>query len=170
MIKRLTALILALGVSAFVLCSCADKGGDGAETQTDDAQLLSYELERTDVIENEDCRLCVTALEQREVTDSELRAHVLWLSLENRTEETEIIFYIDSAYVNGVEWTGFYSEFVAAGESTDTSVYFATNEFGDATLDVINEIELKFIAYDNTNQEHECLGEGSVHLYPTVAE
>lgn len=170
MIRRISALFLVLAMTTtLALCSCGDSESKG-DTAATEAELTEFEMDESVVIDNDDCKLTVTGLEQCVVEGSERRAHELSLALENRTEETEIIFYIESAYVNGIEWKSFFSEFVAAGESNEATVYFGTNEFGDAEIDVVSEIEIKFAAYDNTNGSSEVLGEGSVHLYPKIAE
>lgn len=156
------ALVLSLS-----LVSCNGAGAPAeatAESSPYDA-LGEMSLEEVVAVDNDECRITVTGIEQCEVDGSDAMAHEIFLHLENKNAESELVFYVDSATVNGLEWKSFFSEFVSAGEEAYTSIYFGTNDF-DTAVGPFTDVELVLCAYDNGENGGNVVGEGTVRLYP----
>lgn len=165
--KKILIFSLAL-ITALSLVSC--NGSPAAETETTDenssySTLEEMKLDETVVLDNEYCRVTVTGINEVPVEGSDKNAHELLLELENKTSERELIFYAERISVNGNEWEEFYSEFVAAGETKDSEIYFGTEDF-DNDIGPFTDIELEMFVYDNSENGGDTVAEGSVRLYP----
>ncbi len=156
------ALVLSLSL---VSCNNAGAPAESAAEDSPHGALGEMSLEEVVAVDNDDCRITVTGIGQREVDGSDAMAHEIFLRLENKNADSELVFYVDKAVVNGLEWNSFYSEFVAAGDKVDSSIYFGTSDF-DTAVGPFTDVELVLCAYDNGENGGSVVGEGTVRLYP----
>lgn len=97
------------------------------------------------VIDNENVTVIVTGYE----TD-EIFGYTVNLFLVNKTD-TNVMFSVDEASVNGYMADPYYATTVTAGKCAFSSISWSDTTFADNGITDVEEIELRFRAYDSEN-------------------
>ena len=138
-------------------------------TTTTTAQVILNGEEETfkptTVLDTASCRVTVTAID----ADGEL-GYTLHARFENLTSNTDCLFAVDTAAVNGVLTEPLYVAEVAAGEAFEDSIIFSDVVPEGVDIGEYTDVMLVFTVSDVNDWEAPPIAEMAAHLYPLGAD
>lgn len=174
--KILTLLFFAL--FSFVVLGCSETSSTNpsttlntptTEAPTTEAPttqattaLAGYVIDNQVLVNNEDLTITIV-----EVEDDPLWSFSLKVFVENKTPDTNLVFTIDTAVINGYEYPAFWYESVEFGKKSNSEInfyYWTTDELGITSFD---KIDLYFRVYDDDDWMADDLLEEKYTIYPT---
>lgn len=168
--KKLSALLLA-GV---VLVSAAACGSDQSEAPAD-TQKQSHTVtkesqkeekkeiafEKIAVVDNEECSITLTELDP-----DNLWGYTIKTLLENKSEDKNYWFTLESASVNGVLCSDMFSAEVAPGKKANEELNLLDSDLKENGITEYTDIELTFRVYDSDDWSADDAAYETVHVYP----
>lgn len=164
--KKILALLLIMLLSFSMVACGGDSSNEGdvsieASTENNKApeELEEADFEEITVVDNEECFIKITGIEEDNMWGYTLKAY-----LENKSADKVYMFAVENASVNGVESDPFFATEVAAGKKANADI-----SFSDQDLEVIGDftdIEIVFRVYDTEDWEADDVANASVHVYP----
>lgn len=137
-------------------------------TTTTTAQVIldgDEEFVATTVVDTAAARVTITAIEE----DGEM-GYTLHARFENLTKDTDCLFAVDTAAVNGVLIEPLFVTEVTAGESYEDSIILCDIVPEGVDIGEYTDIMLVFTVSDVDDWEAPPLAEKAAHLYPKGAD
>lgn len=137
-------------------------------TTTTTAQVIldgDEEFVATTVVDTASCRVTINEIEE----DGEL-GYTLHACFENLTKDTDCLFAVDTAAVNGVLIEPLFVTEVAAGESYEDSIVLSDILPEGVDIGEYTDILLVFTVSDVDDWEAAPIAEKAAHLYPKGAD
>ena len=182
--KKVLAAALA-GVFAFSLAACgssdsssSSSSGDGSaagetaeeETTEESASEEEITFESLTVMDNDDLSIVITGIEADKNWGFTLDAEI-----ENKTSDTSYWVYIETGYVNGVQFDPYFDDTVTAGNSAveiidfsgdilDDYGYYSVDDYEEFGITDITDMEMTFVVADD--ETWETAYEETVNVYP----
>ncbi|MBE6768552.1 MAG: hypothetical protein E7549_06530 [Ruminococcaceae bacterium] len=136
-------------------------------TTTTTAQVIldgEETFKETTVVDTASCRVTVTDIEE----DGEL-GYTLHARFENLTSDTDCLFAVDTAAINGVLAEPLYVSEVAAGETFEDVIIFTDVVPEGVDIGEYTDIMLVFSVSDVDDWEAPPIAEKAAHIYPLGA-
>lgn len=106
------------------------------------------------------CSMKILRIEEDDFWGIQLVAQV-----ENKTEDTNLRFSVDTASVNGVCYDPYFSASVAAGKKASEDISFSEDDLNDL-IGAFTDIELTVRVYDADDWSADDLAVETFHVYP----
>lgn len=138
----------------------ADKSDsfESKENDNDDYLTTSY---RKDAIDKKECSIKITDVNP----DGEMGC-TLKVQLENKSDQTNHLYGIKDASVNGVTYHLFFAIQVKAGEKAEEEIYFDRQMLKNYGIKKCTNIELTFHVYDIDGPCEVPIVADTIHVYP----
>lgn len=137
-----------------------DSGTEGTEDE-DTGQELELTFESLTVVDNEECSIVITGIDEDNIW-----GYALEVELENKSADKTYMYAVQSAAINGVQTDPFYAEEVAAGKKSLDEIYFDADELAEYGVDTVTDIEISMHVYDSDDWTADDVAEVTVHVYP----
>lgn len=111
-------------------------------------------------IDNDLCSLRITGIKE----DS-FWGHILKAELENKTEDQNLRFSVETASINGVTYDPYFSSEVAAGKKSQEEISFSDDDM-NALLGEVTDVELTVRVYNADDWYAEDAAMETFHVYP----
>ncbi len=145
--KKITTILLTAGMIVGISAFCTSVS---AREITFDQQVL---------LDNEKGTFTITGIEEDGTLGYTLKAKV-----ENKTEDTGLMFSVDSGYINGVDANPLWASEVPAGKTDNSDITFTDYELHENGITEYTDIELHIKLYDS--EDYTDYAEDVVHIYP----
>ncbi|MBF0579588.1 hypothetical protein IM774_07330 [Erysipelotrichaceae bacterium RD49] len=123
------------------------------------SKLELSEFETITVVDNDQCLIQITGIEEKTFMGMALNVH-----LENRSPETTYRFSTIAASINDIHVEDLFSESVAPGKSANDTIRFENlKSYG---MDIYTDIELTFTVRDDNDFMANPIAQETVHVYP----
>lgn len=157
--KKLLALFM---VIAMVLSLAACTTSEESSSKKKGAASISAPItfQETVVVDNDACTIKIT-----EVDPDGRFGYSLSVYLENKTENTNLMFSVTSASTNGVTNDPFWAASVDAGKKSNETITFMDTDLAEIIGDY-TDIALSFRVYDNDDYMADPVAEPTVRIYP----
>lgn len=177
--KKLLALLLALiMLLSFAACESGstndddedDKKSSASDSKKDDDEKDVFgddegfpEIEEVEVVDNEECIIRITGIEEDEIFGPSLN-----LYLENKSDDIVYSFSIEGSSINGVEASMYLYEDVQPGKKSNTTVHMYMMDYEGEDLDIgkFSDIALTFCVQESGDYTAEPVALETVHVYP----
>lgn len=130
-------------------------------TQTTTA-LAGYVIDNQVLVDNENLTIKIV-----EVEDDPLWSFTIKIFVENKTSDTNLVFTLDTAVINGYEYPAFWYESVEFGKKSNSEINFYSWTTEDLGITTFDKIDLYFRVYDDDDWDAEDLLEEKYTIYPT---
>lgn len=167
---KLLAVCL-LAAASVTLAACGDSSiesaGSASNESTADSEASSdadaeITFESKTVADNDACSITITGIEEGGLlTDLSLSAE-----LENKSADTNYMFAIESAYINGVSADPYWAVSVAAGKSAIDTIAFDMDTLNEYGIESATDIEMTFHVYNDDDWSEDYVVDKTVHIYP----
>lgn len=137
--------------------------GDTAEAETVEEENVEITFEEMIVIDNEECLVKITDIEEDDIWGCTLK-----VQLENKSADKVYMFSLGSAAINGVMTEPFFAAEVAAGKKSNEEISFS--DYDEELCGEVTDIELTFRVYDSEDWAADDIAEETVHVYPVGEE
>lgn len=154
--KKPISLLLAVFM-LFTLTACGGSGDNGKDDDNGSEDIV--------VIDNEFCYLAITGINADDESE-----YVLNTRIENKTDDTDYVFGILSASVNGVYCIPGFEAEAAAGKSAEENVTIYADDFCGVDIGEYTDIELTFAMYESEFWYEDPIAVETVHVYPAGEE
>ena len=117
----------------------------------------------TVVVDNDDCTIKITGIENDEFWGYTLKAFMY-----NKSSDITYMIAVDSAAINGVQVDPFFATEVAPGKKTNEKIgFYSIDEiFKTEGITPYTDIELTFRVYDTNNWLSDDILYKTIHIYP----
>lgn len=137
-----------------------DPEGSQENSDVDDTQEPA-QFEEIVVVDNEECSIKITGLNQDSIWGYGLK-----VNLENKSSEKSYMFALNSAAVNGVQCEPLFATTVAAGKKSNDEISLPDSDLKENGVTEFTDIELSFHVYDSEDFMAEDVAVETVHVYP----
>ena len=175
--KRLLVVFLA-GAMMILMAACGSSGGSDASisagveaTATEDASADEQKSEQADadfqqtLVDNENVYVAITGIKH-----DGLWGYTWKLSIENRTDDTNLMVAMENVSVNGVMADPFFATEVAPGKTANSEVSWSDEEFESNDIEEVTAVEFELRIYDSDNWEVDAIVDEMMTVYPMGEE
>ena len=144
-----------------------DKNKDEDEDEDEDKDKDDDEDEGTDVsgetvvVDNDECLIKITDVDLEDDYGITMKVYT-----ENKSDDKNYNFYLDSASVNGVVCSSYFSMDVESEDDDKEELLIYTDSLEYLEIDKYTDIELSFTVSDSDDWEADPVAEESVNIYP----
>lgn len=132
-----------------------------APTETTEATTMPpVVFEETVLVDDENCTLKITAIENDAIWGYTLKAY-----LENKTEK-DLMFSLSNVSVNGYMCDPVWAATVTAGMKSNENIRFASDSFDRNGIKTVTDIEFQLDVYDSNDWMAEHLVSDVFRIYP----
>lgn len=158
-------LLLSMAACGSAPAAPAEEDSSGNTTvQTKETEPKQTEppvvFEETIIVDDENCTLKITAIENDAIWGYTLRAY-----LENKTEK-DLMFSLSNVSVNGYMCDPVWAATVTAGMKSNENIRFASDSFDRNGIKTVTDIEFQLDIYDSNDWMAEHLVSEVFHIYP----
>lgn len=161
--KKLLAFLLSITMLLSLnACSSEDDGEKSDKKNKKEKTPVVDEItfEEMTVVDNDYCTIKLTGVDPDDDWGFGINIFV-----ENKTDDRNLMFSVDDAIVNGVEFDPFFATEVAPGKKDNDTISFMDEELTEI-IGVFTDIEMNFRVYDSDNWEEDDLVDVTTHVYP----
>lgn len=112
------------------------------------------------LFDTDDCSMKITGIEE-----DDFWGYILKAQVENKTEDLNLRFSVDTAAVNGVSYDPYFSADAAAGKKANEEISFSDDTL-NALLGDFTDIELTLRVYNADDWLSDDILKETVHVYP----
>ena len=145
----LTAVLLTT-----LLCACG-------RNATENVQANEPVFDEQILVDNEYCKVTV-----KSAAADEFWGYTMKLALENKTDDTLIMFSMDNVSVNSYMCDPFWACEVAAGKKSNEEVTWFEESLDENEIEEVTEIEFTLTVYDSEDWERANIVEQTFVIYP----
>lgn len=130
-----------------------------SDTKSDNKTKISFE--EVIAIDNEECTVKIT-----DIDPDNLWGYTIKVLLENKSNEKNYMYSIQSASINGVQCNPLFATEVAAGKKSNSEIIFSDSSFENNDIGEYTDIELTFRVYDSNDWMADDVSNETIHIYP----
>ncbi len=136
-------------------------GGSTSDSPTEIEEPLDSDFAEIVVVDNEECVIKITGIEEDDIW-----GYVLNATLENKSSDKTYTYTIDSASVNGVEVSPLFYTDVTPGNMSNEEISFSTDILEYNGIYEFTDIQLRFRVYDADDWSADDIVFQEVNVYP----